>query len=120
MAITDHESLKYLKMMPHLSPCLARWLDLIEEFDMDIVHRPGKENVIADALSRREDLAIAALMITGNSLLEEIKRETATDPHASRIKGILEMRTIPRYMKAYTWESGLLLLDDHIYFLSAC
>ncbi|RDX81498.1 hypothetical protein CR513_37823, partial [Mucuna pruriens] len=43
---TDHESLKHLK--GH-----AKWLEFIEQFPYVIKYKKGKENVVADALSRR-------------------------------------------------------------------
>jgi len=32
---------------------MARWITFLNEFDIEICHVPGKENVIADTLSRR-------------------------------------------------------------------
>jgi hypothetical protein len=55
--LTDHDSLKYHKTMPHLSGRLARWIEKMAEFDYTLQHIPGKDNVVADALSRRSDLA---------------------------------------------------------------
>ena len=49
--VTDHYSLQYLRTQPNLSKRQARLLDSIAEFDFDIVHRPEKSNVVADALS---------------------------------------------------------------------
>ena len=54
--VTDHYSLQYLKTQPNLSKRQTRWLDFIAEFDFDIVHRLGKSNVVADALSRLNTL----------------------------------------------------------------
>jgi hypothetical protein len=31
---------------------LLNWLDILYSFDYDIIHRPGIENVLPDALSR--------------------------------------------------------------------
>ncbi len=31
---------------------ITRWLLLIQEFDITIVYKPGKDNVVADLLSR--------------------------------------------------------------------
>ena len=49
---TDHHSLKYLMTQPNLSKRQARWVEMLAEFDFEVVHRPGKSNVVADALSR--------------------------------------------------------------------
>lgn len=50
---TDHESLKYFKSQPGpLSKRMARWSEYMEQFDYEIQYRPGKLNIVADALSR--------------------------------------------------------------------
>ena len=54
--LSDHDSLKYHKTMPHLSGRLARWVEKMAEFDYNIEHIAGSKNVVADALSRRADL----------------------------------------------------------------
>ena len=54
--LSDHDSLKYHKTMPHLSGRLARWIEKMAEFDYEIKHIEGKKNIVADALSRRADL----------------------------------------------------------------
>ncbi|KAH0652710.1 hypothetical protein KY289_030388 [Solanum tuberosum] len=50
---TDHESLKYLKSQGKLSRRHAKWVEFIETFPYVIAYKQGKENVVADALSRR-------------------------------------------------------------------
>ena len=52
IVVTNHNSLKYLQTQPTLSRRQARWVELLAKFDFDIVYRPGKSNVVADALSR--------------------------------------------------------------------
>ncbi|XP_033139528.1 uncharacterized protein LOC117131541 [Brassica rapa] len=52
---TDHESLKYLKSQNKLSKRHARWVEFIETFPYVIKYKQGKENIVADALSRRYD-----------------------------------------------------------------
>ncbi|KAF7841466.1 Transposon Ty3-G Gag-Pol polyprotein [Senna tora] len=53
---SDHESLKFLKSQGKLNKRHARWLEFIETFPYVIKHKKGKENVVADALSRRYSL----------------------------------------------------------------
>ena len=50
---SDHESLKYLRMQNKLNRRHAKWVEFIESFPYIIKHKKGKDNVIADALSRR-------------------------------------------------------------------
>jgi hypothetical protein len=45
---TDHTSIKYLMNKPITNALVTRWLLLLQEFDITIVDRPGKENVVAD------------------------------------------------------------------------
>jgi hypothetical protein len=49
---TDHSAIKYLMNKPITNAQVTRWLLLLQEFDITIVDRPGKENVVADFLSR--------------------------------------------------------------------
>ena len=60
---TDHKSLKYIFTQRDLNLRQRRWLELIKNYDLDIQYRPGKANVVADALSRKgqANMAIARL-----------------------------------------------------------
>ena len=61
--VTNHYSLQYLRTQPNLSKRQARWLDFIAEFDFEIIHRPGKSNVVADALSRLNKLECGVTLV---------------------------------------------------------
>ena len=50
---TDHSACTSLLNAKHPSPKLARWAMAIQEMDLDIRHRAGKGNFVADALSRK-------------------------------------------------------------------
>ena len=49
---TDHNPLTFLKKMRNKNQRLLRWALLLQEYNLDIRHVKGKENVVADALSR--------------------------------------------------------------------
>ena len=50
---TDHGSLQWLKNFKDPEGQLARWLEKLQEFDFDVVHRRGKQHGNADAMSRK-------------------------------------------------------------------
>jgi hypothetical protein len=50
---SDHEALKHIRTQINLNRRHASWIEFIEAFPYIIKHKNGKENVIADALSRR-------------------------------------------------------------------
>ncbi|RVW67725.1 Retrovirus-related Pol polyprotein from transposon 17.6 [Vitis vinifera] len=50
----DHESLKHLKGQGKLNRRHAKWVEFIETFPYVIKYKQGKENIVADALSRRQ------------------------------------------------------------------
>ncbi|KAG0741236.1 hypothetical protein G6F22_005145 [Rhizopus arrhizus] len=51
---TDHNPLQYLRSQKKPTPRLVRWLSEIEAYDPKIKYKPGKENGVPDALSRRD------------------------------------------------------------------
>ncbi|KAL0554785.1 hypothetical protein IC582_008713 [Cucumis melo] len=50
---TDHKSLKYFFTQKELNMRQRRWLELVKDYDCEILYHPGKANVVADALSRK-------------------------------------------------------------------
>jgi len=50
---TDHSALQWLRTTPEPIGQQARWCEILEEFDFQIVHRLGRLHRNADAMSRR-------------------------------------------------------------------
>ena len=48
---TDHEPIVGIMEAPALMPRPTRWIELLQEFDLTIVYKPGKDNVATDVLS---------------------------------------------------------------------
>ncbi len=51
---SDHAALQWLNSMKNPSGMFARWLVYLQKFRFKIVHLKGKENVLADTLTRLE------------------------------------------------------------------
>ena len=52
---TDHNSLIWLMGFKNIKEQLARWIKELAVYNMEIVHRPGKNHVNADGMSRIPD-----------------------------------------------------------------
>ncbi|GJR77999.1 putative reverse transcriptase domain-containing protein [Tanacetum coccineum] len=64
---TDHKSLQHILDQKELNMRQRRWLELLSDYDCDIRYHPGKANVVADALSKKErepPLRVRALVMT--------------------------------------------------------
>ena len=69
--MTNNKGLKYMLDQPNLNARKARWLAFPSEYDFKIQHSKGKENKVADALSRNARLNFVEDINTFTTDLEE-------------------------------------------------
>jgi hypothetical protein len=120
--ITDHQSLRYLSTQPHLSPRQIRWSEFLQQFEYDIEYRPGKYNIVADSLSRREDLQTKILLnhltetkiTVAPELVQLIQNAYQTDPFCRDL--LSTTRPLPTH---YHIHNGLIFLDSLFYIPSS-
>ena len=107
-AIIDHTSLEYIRIQKTLSWWQARWLEVIQSADFDVKYQPGKQNIVADALSCIPHLN--TLTIVSTTLFDSIDLTAAyeNDPKLQQMFDILQnYESSDKKQKANIWNYEL-------------
>ncbi|GJS78985.1 putative reverse transcriptase domain-containing protein [Tanacetum coccineum] len=76
VVFTDYKSLQYILNQKELNMRQHRWIELLSDYDCEIRYHPGKANVVADTLSRKERIkplrVQALMMIVHNDLPKNV------------------------------------------------
>jgi hypothetical protein len=103
---TDHYSLKYILDQRWTTDFQQKWLGKLMEFDFSIEYRKGQDNVVADALSRIEEVercTITTLHIQSD-LLNKIHLSWTADVNLQKL--IQEVQQHSTAHKHYKWQNG--------------
>ncbi|KAJ8520077.1 hypothetical protein ON010_g17999 [Phytophthora cinnamomi] len=76
---TDDASLHTATQSPHLSQRMARWLSCFAEYNFKVKYKSVRQNVPADALSRRPDYQLTHVTTVTSSLPDQIRAVYAKD-----------------------------------------
>ncbi|KAG1957220.1 thy-1 membrane glycoprotein [Pimephales promelas] len=115
---TDHASLTWMLNFRQPEGQVARWLEILQEYDFEVQHRPGRQHANADALSRRPCFAdecrycsrqeerclepSSAAVRPGDTrgdgepfTTEQLRQQQANDQVLMKVRGWLEAQTCP-------------------------
>ena len=99
---TNNVSVRYFKTQPKITPKQWRWADVLACFNVDLIHKPERDNVVPDALSRRQELRI---IFTGESSLMRKIREAYQDDEES--KKTLDTLRLGKKLEHFRLERGV-------------
>jgi hypothetical protein len=123
---TDHRPLLYPLGLQFMKSRHHRWEEQLAQFDLNLMYREGRLNIVPDALSRRPDhkidppanqpvLATATVSTVGPdpTLLTAVRRATSSDPYAQMV--ISRMVLADTAYGHFSLENGLLYCSDRLY-----
>lgn len=114
---TNHKSLKGLINQAIQTPEQQKWLTKLVGYSYEIIYKPGKKNVVADALSRIEEEPtipiFAAISAPSCSITSQLQQFFAHKPAGQQMMN--KLQTDYNMQLKFTMKSGLLYFKDRIF-----
>nr|GEX64952.1 putative reverse transcriptase domain-containing protein [Tanacetum cinerariifolium] len=92
---TDHKSLQHIFDQKELNMRQRRWIEPFSDYDCEIHYHPGKANVVADALSRKERAKprrVRAMSMTNHSSIKAKILEAQSEASKNTLDKQLERK----------------------------
>ncbi|SAL97783.1 hypothetical protein [Absidia glauca] len=109
---TDHKALVYLHTQTNLNAMLSKWFDTLLDYDFEVVHLKGMDNILPDALSR---LFPTAKDLGGQGHSDQTK-DTSTTKYQRTMRTSHKEDLENNYMEPPTEEERQnILLQTHLF-----
>jgi len=115
--LTDQKSLKELLIQTIQTLEQHKWMAKLQGFSFDIHYKPGKTNLVADALSRKFSDDPATLFLTVSSTVPNILQDLRAfyNKHEQGQKLVSTLIETKNPVPQYSFKDGLLLDKDRIF-----
>jgi len=113
---TDHQSLKYLLEQKVGTPMQQKWLTKLLGFDFLVGYKKGKENLVADALSRKFENApamLTALTFPADNWISTLRDSYSEDPKLQKLISGFAGHKLDE--TKYDMKDGLLFYKGRLY-----
>nr|GEV71523.1 putative reverse transcriptase domain-containing protein [Tanacetum cinerariifolium] len=107
---TDYKSLQHIFDQKELNMRQRRWIELFSDYECEIRYHPGKANVVADALSRKEQVKPRRVQEMAMTILSRVKRMILAAQRGVQA-GICESRLIGLELVQETTDKVVLIKE---------
>ena len=86
---TDNVSMRYFETQPKTTSKQWQWANVLACFNVDLIHKSGRDNVVPNALSRRQELQI--ILTSELSFMRKICEGYQDDKESKKILDTLRL-----------------------------
>ena len=113
---TDHDSLKYFLEQRLSSEEQQKWVTKMLGYEFEIIWKKGKQNVVADALSRRDEdvqALLSTISIIQPHWINEARKEWKNDEEVWAL--IQKLQQDSSTSNTFSWQNDSLWYKDRLY-----